>query len=99
MGITDPSRVERCVDRKIQEVGNTPTTSGDRRTCSTFAAKLKTEVALDVEVDANVSFPEQGEGILIMRKGEAGKDRRLAEASFRDARESYRQRYVNHSSM
>jgi len=95
VGITDPDLIERCVDREIQEVGNTHYHVWRQEDILTFAARLKTDVGLDVEVEAYVSCPEQGEGILILRKGEAGKDRRLAEASLRYARESYRQRYAN----
>lgn len=99
VGITDRDRIERCVDREIREVGNTHYHVWRQEDMLTFAARLKTDVGLDVEVEAYISSPEHGEGILILRKGEAGKDRRLAEASLRFARESYRQRYANRSSL
>ena len=99
VGITEPDRIERCIDREIREVGNTHYHVWRQEDMLTFAARLKTDVGLDVEVEAYVSSPELGEGILILRKGEAGKDRRLAEASLRFARESYRQRYANRSSL
>jgi len=94
VGITDPDEIERHVDRDLREVGNTHYHVWRQEDMLTFAAKLKTDVGLDVEVEMYVSCPDQGEGILVLRKGEAGKDRQLAESSLKFARESYRQRYA-----
>ena len=56
----------------------------------TFVSALKTVVGLDLEVEA---YCANGiEGIFILRKGEAGRDRKSAELSLADARAQDRQR-------
>lgn len=89
LNITDREEIER----DMREVGHTHYHVWSQSEMLTFVAALKTRLNFDFEVEAYASDTERGEGVFILRKGGAGADRALAEASLAQARASYRARY------
>jgi predicted SAM-dependent methyltransferase len=89
VGITDPEEVEFHVERDMREVGHTHYHVWTQTEMLEMLARLKG--LLDFEVEAYVA--NAGEGIMVLRKGERGKDGETARASLALARRSYAERY------
>jgi SAM-dependent methyltransferase len=97
-GATDPAEIERCVDFEMNKVGHTHFHVWSQEDMFTFVGALKTRAELDIEVEAFVTNHDRGEGIFIIRKGEAGRDREMAEESLIQVRQTFRERFnaANH---
>jgi SAM-dependent methyltransferase len=92
-GATAPLDLERSLEFEMNKVGHTHFHVWSQEDMLTFVAGLRTLVGLDIEVEAYVSNHDQGEGILVLRKGDAGQDRRMADESLQHAREAFRARF------
>jgi SAM-dependent methyltransferase len=92
-GATDPAEIERCVDFEMNKVGHTHFHVWSQEDMLNFVGALKTRAELDIEVEAFVTNHRRGEGIFIIRKGEAGRDRQMAEESLLQVRETFSARF------
>jgi SAM-dependent methyltransferase len=92
IGLTDEEEIERHVERDMRVTGHTHYHVWNQTTMLEMILGLKT--IFDFEIEAFIANPTSVENIIILRKGEGGKDRRTADESLAHARDSYRQRYA-----
>ncbi|HEX8243358.1 MAG TPA: methyltransferase domain-containing protein [Longimicrobium sp.] len=90
-GVTDPATLEQCVERDMREIGQTHFHVWTQTEMLEMLARLKGMI--DFEVEAYVSNEQRGEGVIVLRKGEKGKDRVTATASLAFARKVFAERY------
>jgi SAM-dependent methyltransferase len=90
---TDPEELERCLEFEMNTVGHTHFHVWSQDDMLSFVASLRARAGLDIELEAYISNRDRGEGILIIRKGDAGRDHRMANESLQHAREAFRARF------
>jgi SAM-dependent methyltransferase len=87
-GLTDQDEVEKYVERAVASGDDTHFHVWRQEDMLAFVSGLKTVVGFDVEIEAYLSHQPMMEGIIVLRKGESGKDRSHARASLALLRES-----------
>lgn len=92
VGLTDEEEIERHVERDMRVTGHTHYHVWNQTTMLELIVGLKT--IFDFEIEAFIANPTGLENMIILRKGEGGKDRRTADESLASARDSYRHRYA-----